>query len=696
MSRQPSPRKDDPRTSSGIRTARCRKDPVGPSGAPTTFFLATEEMLSKRRGDSDNEGHDSTFGIRSIPDAAEEGKQPQDIIDPIAHTPEEDGGRRRSTLRACTKPRDGSVEDSVLGKDTVSESPPLGFPRLPSALPSVSSFSQDSQSFNRSLPSSPKSSSSRFGRPSDEDSMYDGGSQALASSEDEGGIDQQHIPDYAPQLIMPSIQMPVRRPVTERGKNVGRLKILVAGDSGLGKTSLIRSIVQLCEDIVHVEPVASLTSSTNNLSNIMGKSRLAKTSYLATAEVNEVWASTKAYPSWWTNLEESKILRRRKSVDDPILERNICFVDTPGYGRGLSITEGIQNVISYIEQQLPRSFSTAAGNRSELVSMLSGNGGTQVDVVLYLIGKEIKPADLDFLQRLSQITNVVPLLAQSDTFESEHLDVLKQSLSDELGELGIPCFTFTTNDPSKPPYAVCSAPSNDEDNMDASLLMSSDYIQPLLPSELGIVIDQLLDKNNIARLRHLSAMKLIQSKAAMKLMTNSTVMLGSSIGATQPTPSLTGSQILASNTLQPSLNSHLRFAEYTRQEEKLAKIRLAKWANDLRRSMRDERLQIERLHQAERTTWLSRRLEECNRGAPSPREKNMIRSELASCPSPLSFTSTGDPLGLLRCDAYLRLHGLRIFQVVGTFGIFGAVAMWAVKNWEGWTWTWGEYKNWGC
>lgn len=122
----------------------------------------------------------------------------------------------------------------------------------------------------------------------------------------------------------------------------------------------------------------------------MGKGKLAKTSYLATAEVNEVWASTKAYPSWWTDLEESKILRRRKSVDDPILERNICFVDTPGYGHGLSITEGIQNVISYIEQQLPRSFSTVAGNRSELVSMFSGNGGTQVDAVLYMIGKGTK------------------------------------------------------------------------------------------------------------------------------------------------------------------------------------------------------------------------------------------------------------------------------------------------------------------
>ena len=100
--------------------------------------------------------------------------------------------------------------------------------------------------------------------------------------------------------------------------------------------------------------------------------------------MNEVWASTKAFPVWWTELEENKFQRRRKSIGGTVLERNICFVDTPGYGRGLSITEGIQTVISHIEEQVVRPFS--AGTTSELVSMLSGNGGTQVDVVLYLIG----------------------------------------------------------------------------------------------------------------------------------------------------------------------------------------------------------------------------------------------------------------------------------------------------------------------
>lgn len=64
--------------------------------------------------------------------------------------------------------------------------------------------------------------------------MGDAASQAIVSSEEEE--EEADIPsevrDNDPQLIMPSIRMPSRRPFTERGKNMGRLKVLIAGDSG--------------------------------------------------------------------------------------------------------------------------------------------------------------------------------------------------------------------------------------------------------------------------------------------------------------------------------------------------------------------------------------------------------------------------------------------------------------------------------
>lgn len=83
------------------------------------------------------------------------------------------------------------------------------------------------------LQSSPGSPNSR--RNSDAVSFMDDiRSQAVVSSGDEEGAPISELVDSgsAPQLVMPSIKMPSRRPFTEKGRNMGRLKVLVAGDSG--------------------------------------------------------------------------------------------------------------------------------------------------------------------------------------------------------------------------------------------------------------------------------------------------------------------------------------------------------------------------------------------------------------------------------------------------------------------------------
>ncbi|KAL8980022.1 MAG: hypothetical protein Q9205_004789 [Flavoplaca limonia] len=651
------------RSTAHVHSSRSRskdQEPIAPTPAslhgPTSFFLATEDMLSR--------DHDNTT-LQETPDDTME-KHGN-----LKGSPEhlEDHGRRRSTFR------EHPHEDPSAGNGRDSESPLLGFPRLASTLPSLSSLSQNSADAHPSLPSSPKSSSSRSYRPSELDSVDDGTSQAIASSEDEADTAQAPEPlDTAPQLVMPSIQMPSRRPFTERGRTTGRLKILLAGDSGSGKTSLIKSFVQLCEDIVHVDPVTPNSFSVEQPVHSKDGTSLQKAMNQSTnTQVNEVWASTKAHPEWWAENEENRLQRRRKSIGGTILERNICFVDTPGYGRGLSITEGIQAVISYIEEQVARPFS--AVNTNELVSMLSGNGGLQVDVVLYLIGRDIKPADLDFLQRLSQITCVIPLVAQADRIPLESLPEVKSVISKELDHSGIACFNLGTDGSIKPPYAVCSASSNDEDNMDASLLMSSEYIQPLLPSELSLVIDHLLQPQNIARLRHLSAKKLVQSKTALKLLSLSTA--DTSMRSTHPSSDST-SDTLTSDPFHPLTHPQDRLAEYTRQEEKRAHIRLAKWANDLRKTMRDERAQFGELQHMERTTWLSKRLEECQQDTLSrDNEKYNMGTKTIGL-----LSSSNDPLGLLRYDESFRRHGWQIFQIVGTLGLFGAAAWWTARAWS--------------
>lgn len=117
---------------------------------------------------------------------------------------------------------------------------------------------------------------------------------------------------------------------------------------GIGKSSLIKAIVQICEEIVHVDQLAppSLTASETSRKKSRSTSKSGHTNLYSTTQITEVYASTRAYPQWWSEFDEGKVLRRRKSMGDSVLERNICFVDTPGYGNGTSVSPSYDLSIS--------------------------------------------------------------------------------------------------------------------------------------------------------------------------------------------------------------------------------------------------------------------------------------------------------------------------------------------------------------
>lgn len=142
----------------------------------------------------------------------------------------------------------------------------------------------------------------------------------------------------APQLVMPSIKMPSRRPFTETGKSLDRLRIMIAGRSGVGKTSLVKAIVQSCEHIVHVDPIGPHAGARISSKATARPVTSRRRSSDSTHSICEIFASTKPYPEWWTELDDLPAGQKRKSLGDHVLDRNICFVDTPGYGVGSSVS----------------------------------------------------------------------------------------------------------------------------------------------------------------------------------------------------------------------------------------------------------------------------------------------------------------------------------------------------------------------
>lgn len=142
-------------------------------------------------------------------------------------------------------------------------------------------------------------------------------------------------------------------------------------DTGSGKTSLIKSIVQLCEDIVHIDPLPTLHSVRRQSTHI-------SSSVSTSAACTEVHASSRPYPKWWNSLDDNRHLKRRKSMGDQVLDRNICFVDT-------QTQRNTSKLERYMEEQLLKIINCADKSVNDLVGLMTGSGGGQVDLVLYLI-----------------------------------------------------------------------------------------------------------------------------------------------------------------------------------------------------------------------------------------------------------------------------------------------------------------------
>jgi hypothetical protein len=207
-------------------TSRSRKAsndhprPPAPSSIPTAFFLASESDLSRRGSSTSVPTSQDPSPVRTLKETIDEANH----ISPTRSSPHgpRDGSRRRSTIR----PR--SIEQ--LRPDTIRNNAVLTTPSTGLSTP-INPSSQEP-----SLPSSPKSSSSRSFAKSDDELTQDGSSSQAIESGDEDSADNMSptmsMQDSAPQLIMPSIRMPSRRPFTENGKQLGKFKILVTGSKG--------------------------------------------------------------------------------------------------------------------------------------------------------------------------------------------------------------------------------------------------------------------------------------------------------------------------------------------------------------------------------------------------------------------------------------------------------------------------------
>lgn len=247
------------------------------------------------------------------------------------------------------------------------------------------------------------------------------------------------------------------------------------------------------------------------------------------------------------------------------------------------------------------------------------------------------------------MTNVIPVLTRADELEPERIMHIKQQVSKYLVDMKVELFSFEGPEASEElecVYAVSTESRPDYDTMDASVLMNSDYITPLVPTDLNRLVDHIFSLDGSARLRHSAAVKCIKWRRdhGDNLLQNA-LSNGTMVSRSIPERAL-------------RLRSFRRTPSWDRLE-------LYNWANNLRQSLQSERL----YHLMEERAISNAAARESSL-VHVPKNHKQARSKKRKDPTP----THQDPLGLLDIGGSLKQKGMLALEMVSSVGLVGLVA----------------------
>ncbi|XP_076801809.1 septin-2B-like isoform X1 [Clavelina lepadiformis] len=164
--------------------------------------------------------------------------------------------------------------------------------------------------------------------------------------------------------------------------------LMVAGESGLGKSTLVNSLF-----LTDLYPDRHVPNAAEKIEQTV-----------------KIDAST-------VEIEERGVKLR------------LTVVDTPGYGDAINCSDCYKPIIQYIDDQFERYLHDESGlNRRHIVD-------NRVHCCFYFIsssGHGLKPLDVEFMKALHSKVNIVPVISKADTLTISEVKRLKKRILEEI------------------------------------------------------------------------------------------------------------------------------------------------------------------------------------------------------------------------------------------------------------------------
>ncbi|XP_026130187.1 septin-5 [Carassius auratus] len=174
--------------------------------------------------------------------------------------------------------------------------------------------------------------------------------------------------------------------------------LMVAGESGLGKSTLVNSLF--------------LTDLYKDRKLLNAEERISQT---------------------------VEIIKHTVDIEEKGVKLKLTIIDTPGFGDAVNNTKSWKAITDHIDQQFEQYFRDESGlNRKNIQD-------NRVHCCLYFIppfGHGLRPVDVEFMKALQDKVNVVPLISKADCLTPAEMRKMKDKVREEIEKFGIKVYQF--------------------------------------------------------------------------------------------------------------------------------------------------------------------------------------------------------------------------------------------------------------
>ncbi|XP_020289954.1 septin-7 isoform X3 [Pseudomyrmex gracilis] len=171
---------------------------------------------------------------------------------------------------------------------------------------------------------------------------------------------------------------------------------------------------------------------------VVGESGLGKSTLINSMFLADIYSAEYPGPSHRIKktvaVETSKVLLKENGVN-----LTLTVVDTPGFGDAVDNSNCWVPVIDYIESKYEEFLNAESRVTRRQIA------DSRVHCCLYFIapsGHGLKPLDVEFMQRLHDKVNIVPVIAKADTMTPDECAYFKKQILNEIAQHKIKIYEF--------------------------------------------------------------------------------------------------------------------------------------------------------------------------------------------------------------------------------------------------------------